>query len=42
MRNIIIHNYRKVRDEIVYEAVSDEIFRDAEEFTESLEKAKIY
>lgn len=32
MRNIIAHEYGKVNDELVFEAVNNEIFKDAEEF----------
>lgn len=32
MRNIIAHEYGKVNDELVYEAVSNEIVKDTEEF----------
>lgn len=32
MRNRIIHNYGDVDDEIVFNAISEELRRDAEEF----------
>jgi|SRR3989338_3685059 len=39
MRNIIIHNYLKVEDVIVYNAVTEEIITDAEEFLNSVKTA---
>lgn len=38
MRNIIIHNYIKVEDTIVYHAITEEIFKDAEDFLEEVKK----
>jgi uncharacterized protein YutE (UPF0331/DUF86 family) len=34
MRNIVIHNYLRVDDLIVYTAIAEEIVKDAEEFLE--------
>jgi uncharacterized protein YutE (UPF0331/DUF86 family) len=39
MRNIIIHNYLKVEDIIVYQAVTEEIIRDSDEFLEKIKVA---
>ena len=38
MRNVIIHSYSTVNDELVYEAVKGELPRDAEEFLKAVEK----
>jgi uncharacterized protein YutE (UPF0331/DUF86 family) len=32
MRNIVIHNYSKIENSIVYKAITEEIVKDAEEF----------
>jgi uncharacterized protein YutE (UPF0331/DUF86 family) len=40
MRNIIIHNYLKVEDLMVYNSITEEIFKDANDFLEVI-KAKI-
>lgn len=36
MRNIIAHEYGKLNDKLVFDAVNEEIERDAEEFIESI------
>ena len=38
MRNIISHQYDKVEDEIVFEAVTKELQDDAKEFIRELKK----
>ena len=38
MRNVIIHSYSTVNDELVYGAVKGELPRDAEEFLKAVEK----
>jgi len=38
MRNIIVHNYPRVEDIIVYTAVTEEIFKDAQDFLEVIKK----
>ncbi len=38
MRNILAHEYGKVNDEIVFEAITQEIIKDAEEFMKNVEK----
>lgn len=38
MRNIIAHEYGKVDDELVYEAVSNELINDTQEFIKSILK----
>lgn len=38
MRNILAHEYGKVRDDLVYEVVKDEIIPDVEEFLSEVEK----
>lgn len=38
MRNIVIHNYLKVDDHIVYQAITEEIIQDAEEFIENINR----
>ncbi len=40
MRNIVIHNYSKVEDSVVYKAITEEIVKDAEEFLKEVEKIK--
>jgi len=39
MRNIIIHNYENVEDEIVYDSITKEIKADAEEFLMQIKKS---
>ena len=41
MRNIIAHQYGKINDEIVFEAVKEELSRDVKEFVKCLKKIKI-
>jgi uncharacterized protein YutE (UPF0331/DUF86 family) len=36
MRNFIAHEYGKVNDELVFEAISGEIFKDTEEFIKEI------
>ncbi len=38
MRNILAHEYGKVNDEIVFEAITQEIIKDAEEFMKNVEE----
>lgn len=38
MRNILAHEYGKVNDEIVFETITQEILKDAEEFMKNAEK----
>lgn len=38
MRNILAHEYGKVNDQLVYEAVHDELTSDVEEFLNQIEK----
>lgn len=38
MRNILAHEYGKVDDELVFEAITQEIITDSEEFIESIKK----
>jgi len=40
MRNIIIHNYLRVDDSIVYTAIAEEIAKDAEEFLDIIGRLK--
>ena len=39
MRNVIIHSYSTVNDELVYEAVKGELPADAEEFLKAVQKS---
>ncbi len=38
MRNILVHEYGKVNDEIVFETITQEIIKDAEEFMKNAEE----
>lgn len=38
MKNIISHQYGKIDDEIVFEAITEELSEDVEKFLESIEK----
>jgi uncharacterized protein YutE (UPF0331/DUF86 family) len=38
MRNIIIHNYIKAEDFIIYEAITNELIRDIDEFLKEVNK----
>ena len=38
MRNIIAHEYGKIDDEIVFEAVTEELGKDVKEFIKCIEK----
>jgi len=38
MRNIIVHNYPKVDDLIIYSAITEEIIKDTEEFLNAIEE----
>ena len=40
MRNIINHQYGKIDDEIVFEAITEELDKDAAKFVEIVEKTK--
>ena len=40
MRNIIIHQYGKIDDEIVFEAIAEELERDVRKFIDIVEKTK--
>lgn len=40
MRNIISHQYEKIEDEIVFEAIIDELPRDARQFIQEIEDDK--
>ena len=40
MRNIIAHEYGNIDDELVFEAISNELKSDVEDFLESIEKFK--
>ncbi|HLC63039.1 MAG TPA: DUF86 domain-containing protein [Candidatus Nanoarchaeia archaeon] len=38
MRNILAHEYGKVNDNLVYESITEELEKDAEEFIEEIKK----
>ena len=38
MRNILSHNYGNIDDEIVYEAIKEEIIKDCKEFLKQIQK----
>jgi len=38
MRNFIIHQYSKINDELVFQAIQNEIFEDVNEFLNQIEK----
>jgi len=39
MRNVISHQYGKVDDELVFEAITQELEKDIKEFIEGIEKS---
>jgi len=41
MRNFLAHQYGKIDDELVFQAVSEELPKDVEEFLEKMEKIKL-
>ena len=41
MRNIIIHNYQKVDNEIVYDSITAEILKDAKDFISSIKEKRL-
>lgn len=41
MRNIIVHEYGEIDDEVVFEAVTEEIIKDAKEFIKCVENLKL-
>jgi len=41
MRNIIAHEYGEVNDELVFEAVSEQLIKDINEFLDSIKKVRL-
>jgi len=41
MRNIIAHEYGKIDDELVFESITEELIKDANEFIDLIKKLKV-